>query len=157
MIKILETPITYDKDYNAMNIDAWVYKNPTEDEIYEISKTEHYNIIRIIIDNKDYYAASGYYFNHNSMMKCLAAGGYKINSIGNYVIDIKADNICTGWYGRNDQKKAYKLLKPFIPEMFKVGLLTEETTIDTTIDEDMIIINLDGTLERPYLKDVLKD
>jgi hypothetical protein len=155
VIKILiETPVAYDKELGALNVSAWIYMNPTEKEMNEIKSTGY--IIRFLTCGNDYYVGSGMFFTHNTMItdlqqsKCISGRGDTF-----FVVDTQADDMCTGWWSRSNQLKSYKILKPFMNDMISVGLLTEDTVIDTTVDEDMIIFSDDDFIQRLTIGDML--
>jgi len=121
MIKVLnEEPIAYNKheENNLDDIEVWIYKNPTPDEVDEL-KEECQNVRVVVSPDNNYYVASSYYFTHNDIVKFA-----KINKDIDLVIFFK-DNVMTiNLYGTNIVN-----LKPVYTEMIKNRLINNDTIL----------------------------
>jgi len=139
MIKILyEEPITYQQNYDAVDISAWVYKNPTKKEMNDILYSVKRNIysLRALLKGNDCYFCDGYYYVHSQMASVLRkyTGLYLNDYDLGVTIHLRenaiyfAEQSKTFKNGKIDGEDFY-ILKRFIPEFLKLGLVNGDTKI----------------------------
>jgi len=135
VIIITEEPVAYDSttDLDIDNPLIWVYKNPTRKEVEELIEEEW--VIRIVLQDSDYYMASGYFFIHDDIYRLAKLRMYG----GDYVINVDENSIFSNKeFYPDDVLSFYNKLKD-------VNLIDEHTKI-LYLDNDNSIPKVLGTI-----------